>query len=85
MYHPVFVILNNTDTSQFTSSWGSWRRPWPIGATIEIWVDPSNAERSEINCFASMYGISSTLFGLSGISAIVLYVVTHFNWSLNSP
>ena len=79
MYHPVVVLKDDSNPTEITSKWASWRQPWPIGATISILIDPSDKNQFEVNCFSNIYGIPATLFGLSAITGITFCCTTYFN------
>lgn len=55
------------------SSWGSWRRPWPVGRIVFVHYNPGNPSWAEIRCFASVWQMPLTFVGLTAILGLVLW------------
>jgi hypothetical protein len=51
----------------FTSSMGSNRKPYPIGAAIQVLYDPNDAENATIKSFSNLFlpAVFAFLFGLA--------------------
>jgi hypothetical protein len=72
-FHPV-VRFETEDGCLVTtiSSWGSWRRPWPIGHIVSVRYHPNNPRRAEVTCIANVWGIPLTVVGLLAILALIM-------------
>lgn len=70
-FHPVFQF-QRTDGVTVTkkSNWGSWRRIWAEGTRVRIYVHPTDETRTEIRCFANLFGPPAILFGLAAFIAV---------------
>jgi hypothetical protein len=79
-YHPV-VRFEVADGSRVTtiSSWGSWRRSWPVGTTVYVHYDPANPRRVEIRCIGSVWGIPLTVTGLVAGFALFAWLWHYIN------
>jgi hypothetical protein len=72
-FHPVVRFETEDGRSVTTiSSWGSWRRPWPIGHIVSVHYDPINPRRAEVTCIANVWGIPLTVMGLLAILALIM-------------
>jgi hypothetical protein len=73
-YHPV-VKFETADGRAVVaiSSWGSWRRPWPVGRLVSVHYNPTNPRWVEIRCFANLWGIPLTLLGLTAITGLLMW------------
>ena len=73
-YHPV-VKFETADGRAVVaiSSWGSWRRPWPVGRLVSVHYNPTNPRWAEIRCFANVWGIPLTLLGLTAIIGLLMW------------
>lgn len=77
-FHPV-VKFDTADgrVAVAISSWGSWRRPWPVGHAVSVHYNPTNPARAEIHCFANMWGPLLTCVALLVFSLVLLGL---FKW-----
>ena len=73
-FHPV-IRFETADGRAVTtiSSWGWWRRPWPVGHTVSVHYNPTNPWRAEIRCFANMWQMPLTFVGLAVVLGLVLW------------
>lgn len=69
---PVRFETENGRSVTAISSWGSWRRPWPIGHIVSVRYNPNIPRRAEITCTANVWGLPLTIAGLLAISALVM-------------
>jgi len=73
-FYPVYRFETPDGQSHIGHSrWGSWRRSWPVGEQITIRYSPSNPDHSEVQCFASDWGLAATLMALSLGCWLILY------------
>jgi hypothetical protein len=73
MFHPVVRFqADDGQTITAISSWGSWRRPWQVGAQLHIRYDRGSPPRVEIACFANTWGLALTTLILALGSAALL-------------
>ena len=73
-YHPVvrFEVAGGSRVTTI-SSWGSWRRKWPVGRTVIVHYNPANPRWAEIRCIASVWGIPLTMTGLVACFALIAW------------
>jgi len=73
-FHPV-VKFQTADGRVVVaiSSWGSWRRPWPVGRIVSVHYNPANPRWAEICCFANVWGMPLTFVGLIGIFGLLMW------------
>jgi hypothetical protein len=73
-YHPV-LRFDTQDARSITtiSSWGSWRRVWPQGATIVIRYNPTNPKWAEIATFVNIWVMPLTflILGMGPLLALL--------------
>ncbi len=64
-FHPV-VRFTTSEGRVVTvvSSFGSWRRPWPRGAKVNVRYNPTDPQCAEIQCFGSTWLLPLTVMGL---------------------
>jgi len=55
------------------SSWGSWRRPWPVGRLVCVHYNPTNPRWAEIRCFENAWGMPLIFVGLTAIFGLVMW------------
>lgn len=64
-YFPVMRFCTDDGDGVTTiSSWGSWRRPWPVGTGVVVRYNPRDPRWAEISCFANLWGIPLTCIAL---------------------
>lgn len=57
-FHPAVKFETADGRAVVTiSSWGWWRRPWPVGHIVSVHYKPTNPRWAEIRCFANVCGM----------------------------
>ena len=73
-FHPV-VKFETADGRPVVaiSSWGSWRRPWPVGCIVSVHYNPTNPRWAEIRCFANLWQMPLIFVGFTALLGLVLW------------
>jgi hypothetical protein len=73
-FHPVVRFVTADGRAVITiSSWGSWRRPWPVGQVVSVHYNRTNPRCAEIRCFANVWQMPLTFVGLAVVLGLVLW------------
>ena len=73
-FHPVVRFETADGRAVITiSSWGCWRRPWPVGHIVSVHYNPTNPRWAEIRCFANVWQMPLIFVGFAAVLGLVLW------------